>query len=515
MHFWKSNINIINPNLTLFNENLEYKNTTRYLGVILDNKLSWIPHIKGLRATCSSKVNLLKYLANHGWGADRDTLMKVFKSLIRSKIEYGCTAYSSASEAALKILNPIYNSIRLVIGAYHTSPIPSLYCESGELPPEYQRKLILGKYAIKMMYQINHINHKITKNPPLELLYEQKSNLKQPYPIRSKGILNAMEIICDNLIENSTISSQPWRFNTDSIDTSLHEYHKSTTDPIVYRSQFHYLLEKYHNPIEIYTDGSKSDLGTACAFYSSIFSDQFKLNNEASIFSAELFAIERALLFIQTRVEKKFIILTDSLSGLEALKNIYSKHEKIKIIQNISQNLKQNGYQISFMWIPSHIGIKGNEYVDRLASEANESQTRFSNEISVSELINLFKRAIYSKWSSEWINTTNNKLRNNKNHTLKYQFPSLRRDQVYITRILIGHSKLTHEHKIKKENQPICQRCNTELSIIHILYECSRFTSLRRYTGIDRIQNLTDKTTADSIAALLKYIKSTQLHLKL
>lgn len=167
------------------------------------------------------------------------------------------------------------------------------------------------------------------------------------------------------------------------------------------------------------------------------------------------------------------------------------------------------------MWIPSHIGIKGNEYVDRLASEANESQTRFSNEISVSELINLFKRAIYSKWSSEWINTTNNKLRNNKNHTLKYQFPSLRRDQVYITRILIGHSKLTHEHKIKKENQPICQRCNTELSIIHILYECSRFTSLRRYTGIDRIQNLTDKTTTDSIAALLKYIKSTQLHLKL
>ena len=49
---------------------LEYK----YLGLIFDKKLSFIPHIKYLKAKCLKSLNILKVLSRTTWGAARTTL---------------------------------------------------------------------------------------------------------------------------------------------------------------------------------------------------------------------------------------------------------------------------------------------------------------------------------------------------------------------------------------------------------------------------------------------------------
>ena len=54
-----------------------------------------------------------------------------------------------------------------------------------------------------------------------------------------------------------------------------------------------------------------------------------------------------------------------------------------------------------------------------------------------------------------------------KNDFYKNVIPSTlkRRDQVVISRIIIGHTKITHKYILTKEDQPLCELCKTTLTI--------------------------------------------------
>ena len=41
-----------------------------FLGVILDNKLSFLPHIKMLKEKCTKALDVIKVVANSKWVAD-------------------------------------------------------------------------------------------------------------------------------------------------------------------------------------------------------------------------------------------------------------------------------------------------------------------------------------------------------------------------------------------------------------------------------------------------------------
>ena len=54
-------------------------------------------HIKYLKATCLKSLNILKVLST--WGADRTTLLQLYRSLIRSKLDYESIVYGSARKS--------------------------------------------------------------------------------------------------------------------------------------------------------------------------------------------------------------------------------------------------------------------------------------------------------------------------------------------------------------------------------------------------------------------------------
>ena len=65
---------------------------TKFLGIIFDRKLSFLPHIRHLKEKCTKALNLLRVVAHTTWGADQQTLTHLYRSLIRSKLEYCCDA---------------------------------------------------------------------------------------------------------------------------------------------------------------------------------------------------------------------------------------------------------------------------------------------------------------------------------------------------------------------------------------------------------------------------------------
>ena len=107
------------PSLYIYGSQIPVVAESKFLGVIFDKKLSFIPHIKYLKAKCLKALNLLKVLSHTSWGADRTSLLHLYRSLIRSKLDYGSIVYGSARKSYLQMLDTVHNQgLRLALGAY-------------------------------------------------------------------------------------------------------------------------------------------------------------------------------------------------------------------------------------------------------------------------------------------------------------------------------------------------------------------------------------------------------------
>ena len=70
-----------------------------------------------------------------------------------------------------------------------------------------------------------------------------------------------------------------------------------------------------------------------------------------------------------------------------------------------------------------------------------------------------------------------------------------------MARLKIGHTRLTHEHRLKGVAQPMCQECNTILTVEHILLNCKNRLSVspadrkRRQKGETFMMSTTNSNT--------------------
>ena len=120
----------------------------------------------------------------------------------------------------------------------------------------------------------------------------------------------------------------------------------------------------------IYTDGSKdgNKVAAAAVVNNDIFS--VRLPDEATIFTAEAKAIELAFEYIRISKNTHFTIFSDSLSCLQSLHNMNIEHPLILSILNNYHQVVQKGKKVKFCWVPSHIGIHGNNKADMAAKSA-------------------------------------------------------------------------------------------------------------------------------------------------
>ncbi|KAL1448037.1 hypothetical protein WDU94_012202 [Cyamophila willieti] len=209
-----------------------------------------------------------------------------------------------------------------------------------------------------------------------------------------------------------------------------------------------------------------------------------KLHSWNTVFTAEAQAILQALKYIkQKTTPDNYLILTDSLSTLHAIKNTSTKKFIVEEIQALyTLNLTKKN-DIKFIWVPSHVNIEGNEQADEAAKQACASdECMYLPEVDVEDAKSYMKKFIKLKWHEEWRNTERNKLREIKSDVSPW-IPDEklnRREQVVLSRIRIGHTNYTHQHLMKKEEVPICQVCNVPITVKHFMFECNKFLTARR-----------------------------------
>ena len=81
------------PSLYLSGVALPVRSEHKFLGVTFDKKLTFGSHIKSLRLKCQKKLNIMRVLSHKSWGADRVCLLRIYRAIVRSTLDYGCIMY--------------------------------------------------------------------------------------------------------------------------------------------------------------------------------------------------------------------------------------------------------------------------------------------------------------------------------------------------------------------------------------------------------------------------------------
>ena len=180
----------------------------------------------------------------------------------------------------------------------------------------------------------------------------------------------------------------------------LHYGKKSESNPHILKDDFRKMQSRYKNYQQIYTDGSKEDSNVGCAVISDNHSNMQRIPDDSSIFTAEAKAVDLA--------NYKFIIFSDSLSVLKAMNHTSSKNPQIqKLLEKCHDLLTYK--EIVLCWIPSHIGIQGNEMVDKQA-KTSLSLEPTSFKISFSNFKPSINKYIFAEWQTSLNNSIGNKL---------------------------------------------------------------------------------------------------------
>lgn len=270
----------------------------------------------------------------------------------------------------------------------------------------------------------------------------------------------------------------PWTLQLPTIDLTLSKSKKTDTSNYAYRLEYQKIIDRYNNSTHIYTDGSKTNNNVGCSAIIDSCKIKYKLPGITSNFTAETFAIGVALNHIVQSKEENFLLFTDSLSAIKSLSTLYTKDDVIKTAQFTSTLIKNQNKNVVVVWIPSHIGIKGNEEADRAAKEAASTALGTRDVYTFSDVSTYLKSQAYMMWTELWEATEEGyKLKSIKQELKSWKtsyrsnLTTYRREEVVLTRLRIGHTRLTHGYLIERATAPKCATCNMHLTVEHILEE--------------------------------------------
>ena len=516
MHFCQLRGMHNDPDLRLDGIPIPVVEEFKFLGLIFDRKLSFIPHIKFLKAKCQKALDLLRVVSNTDWGADRTVLLRLYRSIIRSKLDYGCSVYGSARKSYLRMLDPIHNQgLRLCLGAFRTSPVESLYAEADEPSLSDRRDKLSLQFALKLRSNPGNPAYKCVFEPLYAGLFDLKPNTIPSFGIRIQPLITDSHLndSFDFIADYRVSQSAPWLLKQPTLLFDLNRSKKSQTHPTSYISSFLDIRARYPNHTCLYTDGSKVGecVGSAAVAPSGIL--RCRIPDGATVFSAEMKALLLALDFIESADDDRFIIFTDSLSSMQALQS--RKLSDPLVLEFLERfDLMSTEKNIVLCWLPSHIGIEGNEKAD-LAARSALALPLSNIKLNCSNFKPLIFTFIRSRWQSCWDLADSNKLHSIKPTLGPCYSPgvTIRRDEVVLSRVRIGHTYLTHAFLLKGEDRPECVFCQCYLTVKHLLVECVDLADARRnYFTAGTMEELFSTVPAHQI---IEFLKEVGLYFKL
>lgn len=366
------------------------RKTAKLLGVILDKKLTGLPHAEHLREKAKVSIRGIQAIAGSTWGITLQQGVQLYKATILPKLAYASSTWfrnnpehghKKSTAEILRIIQGIQkDALKLATGAWKSTALSALEVETNTLPIDLylQQRNENALHRIRGSPIYGNIAEARTGNPTLRTKRSPLQHLEELCLARNQITGQPQEEV-EPMYTNT---AEPWWDppETHTADTKAGAIR-------LHKTQIHRLKRKTTHAA-IYTDGSEiqGQVGAAawCPGAGRNLTRYLGDNTQSTVYSAELVGIELALQIAQELEGCNGVtIFTDNQAAIQAIAHPaissgqYITHRVIREIERA----RRKGIEPTIQWTPSHKGIPGNEEVDLLAKQAagwdpNTRQTR-------------------------------------------------------------------------------------------------------------------------------------------
>jgi ribonuclease HI len=471
----------LETSLILNGVQLQFSKSFNFLGFWFDCHLTWSQHINYIVQRSKSRINLLKCISHNEWGADRNTLLLVYRALIRSLLDYGCMLYKSASKHLLKKLDAVQcTSLSLVAGAMKGTALSSLLHDCDELPLNLRRDMLSAKYLAKILSCPGHIAHEITRIASMK-------QFSTNFPCRWGTEINLIHALCKSCLISGECTSlnPPWTLLGINTDTNI----AKLFSPMQLRSSSasnkitKYISEMYPSATLVYADGSCSEGGRAAAgIYVPQFNLRlsFRLSDNMRVGHAELEAIFSAFSLIISKNIPNPVVITDCMDAIQTF-SVCPVFDTP--LAHICRDLiNSNNIAVTIVWVPGHVDLIDHDIADQLAKSALDNvEINKTLSLEVQDFNILIKKFFQEQWTKSLSSLSTGR----SYHTL---FPCgrlnskpflPRKKDTTITRLRFHNCHLNNYlHKIGLHQTGLCSTCNVTEDVEHFLLYCSKHMEL-------------------------------------
>ena len=344
-------------------------------------------------------------------------------------------------------------------------------------------------------------------------VFEQHPNYGNPFNVRLAILLRKYNLTFN--ISPSVVKKAPWQLANIEFCKDLTMMKKKDVTNSHFCSLFREHFSEHENCVPIFTDGSKCEEGVGLAV---ILPDTYisrRLPKEPIIITAELYAILLALQQIMIMNQNTFVIVSDSQSALLALEKFNPVHPIVCDIQEWYHLVTVAQKQVQFCWVPSHVGVRGNEIADEKAKAAVHNRNISNKTLPYTDYYPAIDLKLRNHWQNEWRNENRNKLLQIKSTVAKWSSSvnKNRQWEVVLTRLRVGHTRLTHGYLMEGKPAPLCNHCNIQLTVQHILINCPLYTQQRnhRFRHLDvntlTLKKLLEESDTFDVSKIIAYLK--------
>lgn len=448
--------------LRFYGKDLSLVHQVKHLGILLDSKLNWGPHLELRTKKACSILGQARRAIGCKWGLGPKQCLFIYNMIVKPYFLYGSVVWWRKTEqvSAKSMMSHLQRLACLsVTGALRSTPTAAL-------------ELLIGL-------------------PPLHLAVQAQAKLTAYRLVATKEWHTDSNIghaaIWSRLVSSNPIWNAPGEFMATTCITNRRFLVRFPT-----RDEWNDNLLSGED-FNFYTDGSlRGGLAGSGVFSESTDPSttvSLRLGTDISVFQAEVLAISICAKYCLENdySDRRINICSDSQAALKAVESWHFSSKLVLECRNALQELSRLNV-VTLLWVPGHSNILGNEEADHLAREGSSSP--FIGPWPSIPLSRMFFNNTIKKWLLKQHSLYWNRIGKYEQSRLYLREPLPRLTQEIlklskkharlVVGVLTGHCTLNkHLNRMGLATSSSCEKCGEEETAFHFMCDCFFYSRIR------------------------------------